>query len=376
MALQIRRGTELELSTFTPAEGELIFDKTNKKVYVGDGQTVGGLDVSIAGGIGGPLSSGINLNTYSITGVGDINITGSIAASGTISGDFEGALQGDVLGSLVGDVYGNLVGGSVIGSDSSVLVDSITNKISGDLTGNIVGINDNVVLDNSLQTAVFYGTVSGSVIGDVYGSVIGADSSVIVDTTNIRINTSELSFYDNVIQSTSPSTNNSIQIGTPTQFSRLLVNGGNDVAITARGFISPGVLPFMAFEVANTNITNPDVLTVGDGVGSVLFRGWNGTIYENVCGIRTEVGNVSGGVLEGTLKLSVVTSSGPVDAKLRYDKVFELPGALKCKSYNNDAQRNASITVPEIGMIIFNLKDDGGPAKFQGFDGSSWVDLH
>jgi hypothetical protein len=381
MALQIRRGTAQELSTFTPAEGELIFDKTNGKVYVGDGQTVGGLDVSIAGGIGGPLSAGINLNTYSITGVGDINITGSIAVSGTIAGDFEGALQGNVIGSLAGDVYGNLVGGSVLGSDSSVLVDSITNKITGDLTGNIVGISDNIVLDNSLQNPVFYGTVSGSVIGDVYGSVIGADSTVIVDTAGIGINTSDLRLYDNVIQSIVPGSieelDGEIKIGTPAEFSRFLINAGNDVAITARGFLSLGIQPYIAFEVSNTSITNPDSLTTGDEIGSVVFRGWNGLDYQNICGIRTEVTNISGSGLEGTIKLTVITSSGPADAKLRHDKVFQIPGALKCTPYDNDGDRDAALPTPEAGMIIFNLKDDSaGTPRFQGYDGTSWVDLH
>jgi hypothetical protein len=375
MALQIRRGTELELSTFTPAEGELIFDKTNKKVYVGDGQTVGGLDVSIAGGIGGPLSSGINLNTFSITGNGDINITGSIAVSDTINAvNIQGSLQGNVIGDLVGDVYGNVIGGSIIGNDSSVLVDSISNKITGDLSGNIIGINNNLVLDNTLQTPIFYGAVSGTVIGDVYGSIIGADSTVIVDTAGLSLNTNGLSLYENIIQSFEPQ-NGDVQIGTPTNFSRLIINSGNDVSIISRGFLSPGVQPIIAIEVANTSITNPSVLTAGDDIGSVLFRGWNGSIYQNVCGLRTEVENVSGGVLEGTLKLSIVTSSGPVDAKLRYDKVFELPGALKCVTYDNDTARNTAIPTPETGMIIFNLKDDSGPAKFQGFDGSSWIDL-
>lgn len=45
MALQIRRGTNLERLLITPVQGELIYTTDTKKLYVGDGVTVGGVDV-------------------------------------------------------------------------------------------------------------------------------------------------------------------------------------------------------------------------------------------------------------------------------------------------------------------------------------------
>ena len=45
MALQIRRGTEAERQTITPAAGEPIFTTDTKKIYVGDGSTEGGIEV-------------------------------------------------------------------------------------------------------------------------------------------------------------------------------------------------------------------------------------------------------------------------------------------------------------------------------------------
>ena len=42
MALQIRRGTDAERLTITPAEGELIYTTDTKLLYVGDGSTAGG----------------------------------------------------------------------------------------------------------------------------------------------------------------------------------------------------------------------------------------------------------------------------------------------------------------------------------------------
>lgn len=304
MALQIRRGTELELSTFTPAEGELIFDKTNKKVYVGDGQTVGGLDVSIAGGIGGPLSSSINLNTYGIVGNGDINITGQVAVSGTISGDFDGSLVGNVIGDLVGDVYGNLVGGSIIGSDSSVLIDSITNKITGDLTGNIVGINGGTVLDNTLQTPIFYGTVDGTVTGDVvgtvYGSVVSLDSSVLVNGDTNTLSNLVLTIQENNISSI----NNVINFKGPADQTISFEQNQNSPIIDANtvlnpNIVVPGKINFLGHK---TSISNPDTPSLGDYIGSIAFR----VAFPN--GALAPCGLLSGGIdNNGTVNPGFVT---------------------------------------------------------------------
>ena len=45
MAFKIRRGTDAERLTITPAQGELIYTTDTKKLYIGDGNTVGGIAV-------------------------------------------------------------------------------------------------------------------------------------------------------------------------------------------------------------------------------------------------------------------------------------------------------------------------------------------
>ena len=45
MALQIRRGTDAQRQGITPLAGELIFTTDTKKLFVGDGSTVGGNQV-------------------------------------------------------------------------------------------------------------------------------------------------------------------------------------------------------------------------------------------------------------------------------------------------------------------------------------------
>ena len=60
MAFKIRRGTNAERLTITPAQGELIFTTDTKKLYVGDGSTVGGVAVIEGLATTGYVDSAIN----------------------------------------------------------------------------------------------------------------------------------------------------------------------------------------------------------------------------------------------------------------------------------------------------------------------------
>ena len=103
MALQIRRGTDAERLTITPAEGELIYTTDTRLIYVGDGITVGGTkaDTGITDLLSDAtpqLGGNLDLNSQAITGTGTINITGNITGS-TVSGS-SGNFTSSVIGSL------------------------------------------------------------------------------------------------------------------------------------------------------------------------------------------------------------------------------------------------------------------------------------
>lgn len=111
MALRLRRGTNADRLTVTPAEGELLYTTDSKKIYAGDGSTVGG---NIVSGINNlledltpQLGGDLDLNSKNIVGNGNVNILGTINATG-----------------ILADVYG-----SVFGTDSQLLVDVINSKV-------------------------------------------------------------------------------------------------------------------------------------------------------------------------------------------------------------------------------------------------------
>lgn len=117
MPLRIKRGTNNQRLQYTPAEGELLYTTDDKQMWVGDGVTQGGIAVGggAGGGAGGSLTSNIDLNGRSITGIGTISINGNISGS-------------NIFGNLSGNVTSNiLTGGSIrITSNTISTTDSST----------------------------------------------------------------------------------------------------------------------------------------------------------------------------------------------------------------------------------------------------------
>ena len=113
MSLRIRRGTDAERQTVTFLEGELVYTTDTKKVYVGDGSTLGGNSVDTSVG--------------SIDNLSDVNIAGIVPGQ---------VLQWN--GSAF--IPGNRDKESVFGDDSTLLVDTINSAIvlDGTVRGHIV----------------------------------------------------------------------------------------------------------------------------------------------------------------------------------------------------------------------------------------------
>ena len=115
MSLRIRRGTNAERSGVTFLEGELVYTTDTKKMFVGDGTTVGGIAVDSTVG--------------SINQMSDVNIVG--IQTGQI-------LQWDGSQFIAGDDQGDKE--SVTGADSTILVDATNSSINldGTVKGHII----------------------------------------------------------------------------------------------------------------------------------------------------------------------------------------------------------------------------------------------
>jgi hypothetical protein len=203
MTLRLRRGTEAERVSVIFQEGELVYVTDTKELYSGDGVTPGGIKVS---NVGSPdaLTQNLDLDGFNIFGSGSITATAFI-------GDGSGLTN-------VGG--GGIVDGSnyrinIAGDDSSIIVNSTTNTVTGVFVGDGGGLtnilveqlDDVLVLSPENGQALTYsngfwinspvaggeGVVEG---GNYKINIVGVDSTTIVDIENNTINTTSISAVD------------------------------------------------------------------------------------------------------------------------------------------------------------------------------------
>lgn len=194
MALRLRRGVDSDRLLITPASGELLYVTDTGKIFVGDGTTVGGNPiVQLSDDTDPSLSGDLDLNNNNIVGTGNINIDGTITATGNINlGDDANDninVGGEFTSSLVpnqdnahslgeptkrwGNIWvsgANIDGHADIGTVYTSLIDDTStvawNPTTSTFTGNLVG------------------NTTGYHTGDVTGSIFAIDSSPLLDAIN------------------------------------------------------------------------------------------------------------------------------------------------------------------------------------------------
>lgn len=177
MALRLRRGTDGERLSVTPKAGELVYTTDTKRVYVGDGTTLGGTQVGA-----------LELNDLT-----DVDATGPSNGQGLVWSSSQNAFVLEDLAAV--DVQGDITG-SVFGDDSTLLVDGVNSQIVGNVnTSSVVATNIYGTLDGDVNgdvtgtlTGNVIGTVTGSLNGFVRGELIGSlfaeDSTQLINATN------------------------------------------------------------------------------------------------------------------------------------------------------------------------------------------------
>jgi hypothetical protein len=259
MALQIRRGLEVE--RFNPntqtgpvfAEGELVYITDTDRLYVGDGSTQGGLLVASEAlsrlsslltadtiGIGASgnvlLETNLDLNSHNLIGIGNIDIDGTIRATGNINLGDNASQDTVTLGaevdsnitprtdeaydignankrwrnghfaglSVTGTVDAIAVNGNIVSDDSTLLVNTATNKVFGDIVatprlegdaGTLTIATDvtvaeeaefqkDVTVNTQITSPSFIGALTGNVTGNVSGNVTGDVTGTVSDISN------------------------------------------------------------------------------------------------------------------------------------------------------------------------------------------------
>ena len=400
MALQVRRGTNAERLGITPLAGELIYVTDTKQLYIGDGTTAGGT-TSIANTIDSvvadtspQLGGELDLNGNNITGTGNINITGTISASGNINlGDGVGSdilvIGGAIQGHLVPDtdITWNLgstskhfneawisqlnvenqltvgrIMGDLIADDSTVVFDASTGLVAAaQLTGTLpAGVIPAAMSSNITGnlTGNANGSHTGTFDGDMTGSLFADDSTLVVDGINGSIHASSFIPNGNIIEVSSISAATSVkqQIISLDSDSELILTRKSASDLSA----SSATLGTISFGVEDSNGAKSGAIILGNRNSLYLMADSAGAFSDAALAVTLTDGKLA------------VGSFGPATEKLDVVGNIKASGSIQPGVYADNTARDAAITSPVAGMMVFNTTG----TKFQGYTGSAWVDLN
>lgn len=323
MALQIRRGSDVDRQGITPKAGEPIFTTDTKKLYIGDGTTVGGIIVDTTAGLSSvvedtspQLGGNLDLNNNTINGAGNISITGEISATsidlkGSIFADDSTLLVDGITGRIVGPVHANVTG-------------DVVGNVTGDVTGNLVG------------------SVTGPVTGDITGSVFSDNSTQILDSINNILTIDSIQNSSGTLDITAASG----------------ININRNVATHQRiDLYSPAATGFGTGFVSLNNThdnqyTNDLTLTrtrgtigsetsvqVNDKLGGITIQAWDGSAFQQAVIIGSTTQSISSGNVGANF--TVATRNGAISTLTTKFEVAET-GVVKLDQLSNI---NGAITV-------------------------------
>lgn len=286
--------------------------------------------------------------------------TGLIPAaqvSGTFTGSVTGNVTGDVIGNVTGTVDGDVTG-SVFGDDSTLLVDGINNTVTfnGKDTDDLAEGDTNLFYTNArTQAFVTQSYVNGLNItaaaldGDMTGSVFSDNSTLMLDGINLKltvedISTQNISAPDNEVTFTSSANRNRLS---------LQRQDTTDVASNTA---------LAEFVITRKN-TSTNTVT---GIGTLAWTE-DRMVYIGAPGGTYDYDNYM--TVHSTGKVAI---SMPGNINAEPAAHLEVGGAIKPGVYADPTARDAAITSPAAGMMVFVTN----VAKFQGYDGSAWVNLN
>jgi hypothetical protein len=364
MALQIRRGPTTDRTGKLFAEGELVYDTTEKALYIGDGSTSGGKSASTytdgqatdaAGallngatgnvdftynaqtnaltanvtldGIGllnvvedttPQLGGNLDLNSRDITGTGNVNITGSVTAT-----SFSGPLTGNVTGSVSGNA-GSVTDGVYTSNSFYIGTEQISiTRASNPLTLNGVSISGNAGGNAATATKL---AATKNINGVAFDG--SADVTVITQGTGVTVSGSTISIGQ-AVATTSDVTFNNLTVsgdltvnGTTTTLNTTTLDVEDLNINIAKNAISVGAADGAGITIGNyansptiTYLQTDDKIVFNRRVDATSFYGnVNGNVTGNITGNVT--GNVTS-ISANSFGTAIITGGDGSNSSLR-----------------------------------------------------------
>jgi hypothetical protein len=261
-----------------------------------------------------------------------------------------GGFFGDVTGDLVGNVQGNTVGyhtgdvrGSVVADDSTMLVDGVSGRIVGPVTGNSITSSGATVLNTTSKTATL-----AQINLEGTGLLFGTTMTVLTSLNNF------------ITESYSA--------------------GGDPFVNIYSGHGSAAGTGEVSLTRSRGTLISPSAVQNNDELGHFVFTGHDGSNFQTSSRIISYVdGAVSAATIPSRIAFSVTNSTGTQATKLTIkSSAVEFAVPPKLPVVADDTARTALVASPSAGMLIF-MQSGTTPAAtnvVQVYDGSNWVNLH
>ena len=267
----------------------------------------------------------------------DLTVNRTVFAGGGFFGNLSGNVTGNLTGSLTGNVIGN-VNGNLTGNVDGNVIGNVTGNVSGNVFGDVIA-NDLSILVNS---------VSGLITGDVDSTNITAGSIVINKTPN----TGGISIFSQA------SLDNDVDL-----FTIVTAHNTN----TASG---------MSFTRSRGTLASPAPVGGGDGIFSFLFVGQNAVEPEIAASIDVSVDGFGAGT-PGKIAFSTRSALGNLVERLSISArgTAAFGGMVQLRSYANEAAADAALNGAGNrvnGMMYYDLDLN----KVRAVANGTWVDLH
>jgi len=389
MALRIRRGTDAERQTIVPLQGEPVYVTDTNKLFIGDGATQGGIlvgpqsqeDFDLVNDTSPQLGGNLDLNGNDITGTGNISIDGTITATGAVNlGDNAGGDTLNVGALITSSLRPSTANAYDIGTPLRPWANAYIRDIvaSETVEANNITVKENIVSENS--TVIYNGSTDSLSVTNVSASNVTADliGSVFMDDSTTQL----VDGINGTFTTRGGLKLDGQQIISPDNGLQTIDFRASTVNMTAYGL--EGDIFTSALVVLNgsrgLNEDQAADVQVGDFIGGFVMTGQEGNAVNPKVGLAAQIDAKTGSAdLPGKFVVLAENWQGNIVPQFEVNAkgVASATSAMKMTTYANDAARDAGITVPEAGMIIFNQRDDStGVPQFQGYDGTQWVDLH
>ena len=301
MALRLRRGSDAQRLTITPADGELVYETTNKRLFVGDGVTVGG------NGVSAPVTS-VNARTGAVT------LTTAQIPEDSNFKYYTDNLALDAVGAM-------FQGGSH--TNISFTYNATANTISAVSAG---AYTNNDALD-AVGAALLASNSGNTGITFSYNSGTNAISAVVAVSGTGTVNSGtagQLPYYTATGTAVGP-------IGTSltwTPTGNILTHDGGvynlvsevgDKAVMRIDAYHGNAIPTsIALRRARGALATPTAVQTGDVLNSIVFSAHDGTSFLRAGAIVSSVtGAVATGKVPNSLLFETTNTDGITDYRLR-----------------------------------------------------------